>query len=277
MTDPKLIEHIKQAAGRMRKDMIELTYKGGANGAHIAPGLSITEIMATLYLGVMRDPAASDEVTGRDVFVLSKGHGALGYYTALHEVGIISREQLYTYEDNGGSFPGQPSKNRALGIDYSGGSLGLGLSYGIGVALCNRFKGSDGRVYVLMGDGECNEGTVWESVMFAAYQKVDNITAIVDCNGMQSDGNTCDILSYDIPAVWKAWGWHVIECDGHDVAALLSAFGQRRQDMPNVILAKTIKGCGVSFMENDKAWHHSRLTDAQRDEALVQLCEKAGE
>ena len=250
----------------MRRRILELAFGGAEHGAHIAPALSIVEIMAVLYLYAMKnDHASSDE------FVLSKGHGALAYYTALCEADCLSRDLLATYEENGGRLPGQPPKARDLGIPYAGGSLGLGLSFACGLSLSNRMLKKGGRVYVLLGDGELNEGTVWESAIFAGHQKLADLTAIVDRNSMQSDGPTEEVLKLDIPALWKSCGWHVIECDGHDVESLAAAFDSPAVDGPTAIVAETVKGKGVSFMERNNEWHHNRISSQQLDEALAEL------
>ena len=262
--------HLKQTALAMRRNIIRLALNGGANGVHIGPALSLVEIMACLYLEVLRrEPGVPP--TLRDKFVLSKGHGALAYYVALYEAGVISLETLNTYEKNGGDFPGQPVKNAAAGIDFSSGTLGLGLSYGAGLALGARMTNSDTRVYVVLGDGELNEGSVWESAMFAAHAKLTNLVAIVDRNGMQSDGCTSDVLAIDIEAMWRGFGWDVAVCDGHDVEQLLAALQTEPGAQPRVVVANTVKGKGVSFMEGNNEWHHNRLTTEQYNRALAEL------
>ncbi len=267
----KKVLKCKEAASAMRRNIIQLAYNGGNNGAHIAPGLSIVEIMAVLYLMVMNIDNKNMLDDQRDRFILSKGHGALGYYTALYEAGIISKDALYTFETNGGEFPGQPSKNFIRGIDYSGGSLGMGLSYGIGLALSAFKKNLKYQVYVLMGDGELNEGIVWEGAMLAAHLHLSNITAIIDRNGMQSDGSSSEILSIDVNKLWEAHGWEVVICDGHNVCSLYDAFSLKRDNRPRVIVANTVKGKGVSFMQHNKDWHHNKLTKEQFEMAINEL------
>jgi transketolase len=255
---------LKSIAVSMRRNILNLAYSAGNNGAHIAPALSIVEIMAVIYFCAMNR-------ANRDAFVLSKGHGALAYYVSLFEAGIITYEQLTTYEENGGNLPGQPSKLAAWGIDYSGGSLGMGLAYGCGLALSNIMRGKQNKVFVLMGDGELNEGTVWESAFFAAHNRLSNLVAVVDKNSMQSDGYTSDILKMDIESLWQSSGWNVVVCNGHDFAALKQAFAALSDEKPTVIVAETTKGKGVSFMENNKEWHHNRLSEKQLNEALREL------
>ena len=268
-TDDRILQ-LRQAALAMRRNILRLALNGGSNGVHVGPALSIVEIMACLYLDVLRrEPGVP--VTIRDKFVLSKGHGALGYYVALYEAGVISLESLNTYENNGGDFPGQPVKNVAAGIDFSSGTLGLGLAYGAGLALGARKTDRDTRVYVVLGDGELNEGSVWESAMFAVHAKLTNLVAIVDRNGMQSDGRTCDVLAIDIEAMWRGFGWEVAVCDGHDVEQVLAALQTEPNGKPRVVIANTIKGKGVSFMEGNNEWHHNRLTTEQFDRAIAEL------
>jgi transketolase len=261
---------LRQAAQAMRRNIIRLALHGGSNGVHIGPALSMVEIMACLFLDVLR--RNGDDTAGiRDKFILSKGHGALCYYVALYEAGIINLEKLDTYENNGGDLPGQPVKNKEIGIDFSSGTLGLGLAYGAGLALGARKQGADCRVYVVMGDGELNEGSVWESAMFAAHVGLTNLVAIIDRNGMQSDGCTKDVMAIDIEAMWRSFGWEVIACDGHDIAQLLAALVGETNGKPRVVVANTVKGKGVSFMEGNNEWHHNRLTMDQFNRAVAEL------
>ncbi|HZK60800.1 MAG TPA: transketolase [Anaerovoracaceae bacterium] len=265
------IKRCEIASLNMRKNIIHLAHQAGNNGSHLGPALSIVEIMAVLYLDILNIKPSNHTWESRDRFLLSKGHGGLGYYVAMYEAGVISKQELYTYEVNGGFFPGQPSKNLSLGIEYSGGSLGLGLSYGAGIAIAAKRKNESFRTFVLMGDGEINEGSVWESVMFAKHNKLSNLTAIIDKNSMQSDGPSKDIINIDIEAMWRGFGWEVITCDGHDIKQLMQALKQNNTDNPKVIIASTIKGKGISFMENSKEWHHNRLTDDLYQKAFKEL------
>ncbi|MFI3116194.1 MAG: transketolase [Clostridia bacterium] len=256
----------KDSAENMRKNLLELAYNTGNVGAHIGGSLSIIEILMVLHCDIMKfDKDNSDD------FILSKGHGGLGYYTALYECGKITKEQLFSFEENGGILPGQPSKNTDIGIVYSSGSLGMGLSFGIGRALSYKMDNKNNKVYVLMGDGECNEGSVWESVFYACANKLDNLVIIVDANGLQSDGNTQNILNMNLLEMFKANDLCVIEVDGHDCEQLISAFSSIHTEKPLLIYAHTIKGKGVSFMENNNEWHHSRITKEQYLDACSQI------
>ncbi|MDR3163240.1 MAG: transketolase [Helicobacteraceae bacterium] len=264
------------AAKEMRLDILRLAFGAGRRGAHIAPALSIADILAVLFLHVMKYPPSSGDKTNTlsnrgvlgDRFVLSKGHGGLAYYTAMFQAGLITKDQLDSFDKNGGDFPGQPFKSAENKIEYSSGTLGLGLSYGAGLALGARLRGLSGRIFVLLGDGECDEGAVWEAAMFAAHRRL-NLIAIVDQNGMQSDGASRVILDVDLEKAWKAFNWETIICDGHNTDALAKALD--RDGSPTVVLAQTIKGKGVSFMENNRRWHHSFLTEEEYENAVKEI------
>lgn len=247
----------------MRKDIVRLTYAAGKKGAHIGSSLSLVEILAVLF--------SESFDFGKDKFVLSKGHGGLGYYAALYGANQITKEQLDTFETNGGDFPGQPSRQIENGILYSSGSLGLGLSYAVGHAWSMKLHGMDGRVVAVLGDGELNEGSVWEAAMLAKQQNLSNLLAIVDWNQMQSDGESRRILALDLEKIWTAFGWNVVVCDGHSIKELRAAYAETEEEVPKVILARTIKGKGVSFMENNKNWHHNHLTEKQYKQAMEEL------
>ncbi len=259
----RLNKEINNSSKNIRQNITKLTYGRGRKGAHVAPALSMTEIIAVLFTEIMD--------FSKDVFILSKGHGGLAYYCGLKEAGIITQEQLETFDVDGGDFPGQPSKNLDLSIVFSSGSLGMGLSYAVGRALAFQKQKSDSKAYVLIGDGESNEGSIWESAMLASQLKLDNLVAIVDWNGMQSDGKSEEIIYMNMEQIWKAYGWNVVVCDGHNEEALFQALQTFKVDTPTVVLAKTVKGKGVSFMENDRAWHHGYLTDEQYEQAIKEV------
>ncbi|ONI45624.1 hypothetical protein AN642_01360 [Epulopiscium sp. SCG-B10WGA-EpuloA2] len=246
----------------MRRNLLELAYNIGNLGAHIGAGLSIIEILKVIYMDIKKD---------NDYFILSKGHAGIGYYTILHEVGLLTKEQLLSFGKDGSILSTHPSKNLEIGIECSTGSLGMGLSYGIGKALSAKIKNNNSKTYVLLGDGECNEGCVWEGAIYAGSQKLDNLTVIVDANNMQSDGQTKDILSYNLSDMWKACGWHIVDVDGHNCKDLQIAFRTKTNKQPLLIYANTIKGKGISFMEHNNNWHHSRLTKDQYQEAISEL------
>ncbi len=269
------LENIESMARRMRLTSLSLTLGVSPQGAHIGPALSIVEICAVLYGAVLRLDPKNPFWPERDRFLLSKGHGALALYTALAETGFLTAEELHAYETPDSLLSGQPAMCVEKGMEISSGSLGHGLSIGIGIALAGRKRQRGYNTYVLMGDGECNEGTVWEAAMAAAHFKLNNLVAIVDANGLQSDGCCTTILDMGShQAKWSSFGWETRCVDGHDVAALLEAFTAPRTqpDRPLAVIAATVKGKGVSFMENNNDWHNNRLTEAQYQAA----CEEIG-
>jgi transketolase len=270
------IAELKAMASRMRKAALSMTYKAGQLRAHIAPALSIIDICAVLYGKVMKIDASNPQWKQRDRFLLSKGHGSLGLYTALAEVGFLTPEELKLFELPEGILPVHPVMCVDKGIEISSGSLGLGLAVGIGISLAEKRSKAGYRTYVLMGDGECNEGSVWEAAMAAAHFKLDTLTAVIDFNGMQSDGPCNTVMNMNShESKWKSFGWETRCVDGHDVAALYEAFVSSRQEpeKPLAIIARTTKGKGVSFMENNNEWHHNMLTQKQYDAALLELAD----
>jgi transketolase len=240
-----------------------------AHVGHIGCSLSIADIIGVLYKDVIRVPDASDP--DRDRFVLSKGHAALALYAALALKGLIPAEQLDTFcADN--SLLGVHPEYVLPGVDFSTGSLGQGLSMGAGAAMAARLQGSSRQVYVVLSDGECNEGSVWEGVMFAAHHRLANLTAIIDLNGQQAFGYTKDVMDLnDMTGRWRAFGWDAVEVDGHDTEALRSAILDNRVDAPRAVIARTVFGKGVSFMERQIKWHYMPLTDAEYEQALAEV------
>lgn len=262
-------ETLHQMADEIRLDCLRMGLNTGANGAHFGGGLSLVEIMAVLYGHVMRIDPSRPRWEGRDRFVLSKGHGAMSYYAALKQVGFVTDDELMTFKGNNTFLYGHPSMNVDRGIEFSSGSLGLGLALGIGTALGLRLKGNtDPRVYVLLGDGECNEGSVWESAISASHFGLSNLTVVIDKNGLQYDGATENILNMgDLASKFESFGWSVQVVNGHDIGELLAAFDKQSQ-RPSAIVANTIKGKGVPYMENNPTWHHNRLSQKQFDEII---------
>ncbi|MGO5115125.1 transketolase [Candidatus Avoscillospira sp. LCP25S3_F1] len=274
-----MLEHsrkieLEQMAHRMRVATIELAHRAGKKGAHLGGALSAIEIMAALYGYAMNISYDNRMAPDRDRFLLSKGHGSLAYYTALFESGLISRETLECFEQNGGPLPGQPVRNLGLGIDTSSGSLGMGLSIGVGLAVAAKRQNRSNYVYVLLGDGECNEGAVWEAAMSAVHFSTERLIAIVDCNHMQSDGRCEDVFrTAPLERMWQGFGWETQIVNGHDISALCAALDRCREaQRPSVILAQTVKGKGVSFAENAKGWHHGILTDELYEQAMSEVC-----
>lgn len=270
---------IPQQANEMRKDIIRMITKAGSG--HPGGSLSSVDILAALYLGGVlkhdpRDPDSSD----RDYFIMSKGHAAPALYTVLAHAGYFLRDELLTLRQQGSRLQGHPDSNLLEGVEVSTGSLGQGLSIACGVAGGLKLDNKRNTVFSLLGDGECEEGQVWEAANFAAHQKLGNLIAIVDCNGLQIDGACCEVcVGGKLDAKFKAFGWNVLKVDGHDIGALveqLNALKARGGEKPHVVLAETVKGKGVSFMENQVGWHGKAPTEEQMKQALEELSLKGG-
>lgn len=268
----QLVEKCKTAALAMRKNIVQMTYRSGSIGAHIGGSLSMVEIMAVLYLAVLRYDLSNTLNDKRDRFILSKGHGAMTLYAALHQVGVLSDEELEGFKSNDTILGAHPSMNREKLIEFSSGSLGQGLSLGVGVCLgLERSKNYDSKVYVLLGDGECNEGSVWEAAMAASHYRLNHLVAIIDQNHLQYDGTTAEVMDMgSAESKWKSFGWDVITADGHSIEDLYDAF-RTEHERPLAIIANTIKGKGISFMENNALWHNNRLSEKQYEQALAEL------
>lgn len=267
------VEELRCHAGHMRRMALDLAYHCGTS-SHLGGGLSMMEILSVLYGAVMNTAQHAVPYEVQDKFILSKGHGVLGLYTALAEFGIITQEQLATFQQDGSDLIAHPVMNASLGIESSSGSLGQGISMGVGLALAAKKKGYAYQTFVLCGNGESNEGSVWEAAMSAVQFGLDNFTLILDNNHMQSDGASEEILDVSdrYAAMLRAVGFETIEVDGHDASALMEAFQRTREaEKPRAVVAHTIKGKGVSFMENDNDWHHNRLTEEQYQRAIAEL------
>ena len=264
-----LIETCKAAASKMRVDALQMTKNTGNTGAHIGGALSMIEIMAVLYNGVMKLDVKNPNWDDRDRFILSKGHGVMAQYVAMKSVGILSEKELLTFKHNDTRLYAHPSMNMDIGIEFSSGSLGQGLSLGVGTALALKRKGNEtSRVFVIVGDGESNEGQIWEAAMSAAHFNLDNLVVIIDKNKLQYDGITTAVLNMERMAdKWSAFGFETITVDGHSVEQLLTVFSMR-PSKPLAVIAETVKGKGVTFMENDASWHNNRLTDDQFKQAM---------
>lgn len=254
---------------QLRSRIVELAYRSGKNGSHLGGSLSAVEILKNLYLSGGNFNPLQDN---RDRLILSKGHAALALYCVLEAEGIISTEEADTFEQNGTTLFAHAKKDTDKGIEFSGGSLSLGASYAVGVALACKSKGFNNHIYVLLGDGECDEGLVWEAVMSAVNYHLDNLTFIVDCNGLQSDGYTKDIMDHSpLENKFKGFGCKVLSVDGHSDKDLQEAFKQKGNNSPFVIVAHTVKGKGVSFIENMQQWHHGVLSHQQYEQALEEI------
>jgi len=257
---------------RIRKHVLEMTTQAGSG--HPGGSLSCVDIIVALYFHIMQHDSKNPNWPDRDRFVLSKGHAAPTLYAALAEAGYIPIEELENFRKLGSPLQGHPDRNRVPGVENSSGSLGNGLAIANGMALASKIDERPYRVYVLLGDGECQEGLVWEAAMFAAHYKIDNLTAIVDRNGLQIDGPTEQVMSIEpLASKWKSFGWNVIEVDGHDILAIIEACeeAKRVRGRPTVIIAYLIKGRGVSFMEWVTSFHGKTLTEEQCKKALQEL------
>jgi transketolase len=275
MSNEKQLALIRQKAAAMRRDIIEMGYAAGDRGAHFGPALSSVEILASLYFGIMHHDPENPQSSTRDRFVQSKGHACLSYYSALVESGYITRDQMYTFKQDESFLAGHPSRNLSCGIEISSGSLGNGFSIACGMAKAAQLKKQDHTVFCLLGDGECNEGIVWEAAMNAAKNKLDNLVAIVDRNGVQLAGKTKDIMDFDIEGAWRTFGWEVVVLEaGNDVSSVYEALDRMKHmknGKPKVIIANTIKGKGISFMEDSLSWHARPMNTEQYEQAVRDL------
>ncbi|MDD5191029.1 MAG: transketolase [Dehalococcoidales bacterium] len=265
------VSELQKIALRLRREIVQMIFTAGSG--HPGGSLSSVEILTTLYFRVLRHNHTDPYWPDRDRFILSKGHVAPVLYATLAECGYLPIEELQTLRKLGSRLQGH-SEHSLPGVEMSAGSLGQGLSFGIGCALAARLDKKDYRTYVLLGDGECDEGQVWEAAMSAPHHKLDNLVAIVDKNGLQIDGFTKDVLNTEpLSDKFRAFGWHTIDIDGHDFNQLIDAFEHARtvKRQPVAIIAKTIKGKGVSFMENNVDFHGKAPNAAQLEIALKEL------
>ena len=265
-------KQLMATACKVRMGIIEGTY--GAKAGHPGGSLSATEAFTYLYFKEMNVDPKNPKWADRDRFVLSKGHTAPGLYAALAHKGFFPVEDLPTLRHIGSYLQGHPNMNETPGVDMSTGSLGQGISAAAGMALAAKYQGKTNRVYTLLGDGEIQEGQVWEACMFAAHYKLDNFCAIIDNNGLQIDGAVADVMSpYPIDEKLKAFGFEVTVVDGHDFEQLEAAFAQAKatKGKPFAIIMKTVKGKGVSFMENNAGWHGKAPNDEEYAQAMAEL------
>jgi len=263
------LDQLIARARELRATTVRMAH--GAHSPHIGSALSCVDLLVALYFHAMRiDPPRDDE----DRFILSKGHGCMSYYATLAARGYFPASLLATYAQDGSKLPEHPSPGSVAGIAVGTGSLGHGLSVGTGAALARSMDGRPGRTFVLLSDGECNEGSVWEAAMFAAGRRLDSLIAIVDYNKLQATGRSNEITALaPLAEKWRAFGWCVREIDGHDMAEIVHAldavpFGA---GCPSAIVAHTIKGKGVSFMEDDLEWHYRPPNDAELERALADI------
>ena len=274
MKNLDLIE-IENLAKNMRRSIIETGFIAGKNAAHFGGSLSAVEILACLYGGIMDVDSKNPAKTPRDIFIMSKGHGVLALAVALAHTGFFNVDKLKTFETDESDLSGHIIMNTNIGMEFSSGSLGMGISQAVGVALGYRKKKIDNKIFVLTGDGELDEGSNWEAIMSAAHFKLDNLMVIVDKNLIQADGTTDKIMNLgDLEKKFLSFGFDVRNIDGHDISAIcknISELLANKNNLPKVLIANTIKGKGISFMENTVDWHHTALNQKLYEQALQEL------
>jgi transketolase len=265
------IKELEQKAKQIRRLIIQMLAKAGSG--HPGGSLSSADLITVLYFSVLRYDPKNPAWPDRDRFHMSKGHCCPLWYAALAEAGYFPKDKLWTLRQLGSVLQGHPDR-RTPGIEVASGSLGQGLSVALGMSLAAKMDKKDYRIYVLLGDGEIQEGNIWEAAMASSHYKCDNLCAMLDYNGFQIDGKICEIMALEpLAAKWQAFGWHVIEIDGHDIKEILSAYQEAKtfKDRPSIIIAHTIKGKGVSFMENVVDFHGRAPTKEEAERALKEL------
>ncbi len=262
----------REIAKRIRKRTIELIHR--TKSPHIGPSLSIVEILTALYFGRLNVSPDEPMNPDRDRFILSKGHACPSFYITLEERGFLSKEDIKGFGVNDGVLEHHPSLNVEKGVEVTSGSLGHGLALAAGMGIAAKHDKKSYTIFVLMGDGEMNEGSVWESIMFTAHHRLDNVTAVIDHNKMQALGKTRDVINLEpLSAKLSSFGWNVIEIDGHDFEDIYGGFEQaeREKNKPSAIIAHTVKGKGVKFMENELLWHYRPPDDEELKKAMDEL------
>lgn len=265
-------ENLSKVANDIRIDIVKQVYFAGSG--HPGGSLSAADIVTALYFEEMNIDPKNPKMAGRDKFILSKGHAAPVQYAALAEKGFFPKEELWSLRKLGAMLQGHPDMKKVPGVEMSTGSLGQGISATVGMAMANQMDGDAGRVYTLLGDGELQEGLVWEAAMSAGHYKLDNLTAIVDWNGLQIDGNNDDVMTVSpIDKKFESFGWHVISIDGHNFKEIFKAFEEAKQckGKPTVIIAKTVKGSGVSFMAGNAGWHGKAPSEEEAKQAVSEM------
>ncbi len=264
------IKYLEEFSKSIKKIILDMSLEAGASSAHFGGALSISDIISVLFGDTMK---FSNKTNNYDRFILSKGHACLAYYAALHKIGKISSDEIKTFEKDNSNLAGHPVKNLDLGIDFSNGSLGMGLSIGIGLAISYKKKNNTSKIYIILGDGECNEGSVWEAAMSAPKFKLDNIIVIIDKNNFQQTGSNNEIMDLrNIKDKWLSFGWDVDTINGHSISEIKKYFDNIKMNQkPKALIANTIKGKGFSFSENNNDWHHSIMTKSIYEKALKEI------
>ena len=268
------ISIIKRFSNNLRIKILTMALNAGASSAHIGGALSIVDIISVLFSYKMKlNLKKNENYNERDRFILSKGHACLAYYAAMNEIGQISDEEIKTFEKDNSNLAGHPVKNKNLGIDFSNGSLGMGLSLGIGVAIASSKKKNPCEIYVILGDGECNEGSVWEAVMAAPKFNLEKLNVIIDRNNYQQTGANKEILDLgNLSDKFFNFGWDTHQVDGHNLKEIIGYFNNKKLNKkPKMLIANTIKGKGFSFSEDNNNWHHSIITKKIYETAIEEI------
>ena len=272
-----LVRDLEKRAVEIRKRTVEIIFN--ASGGHIGGSLSSVDILVALHFGIMNIDPKNPNMKGRDRFIMSKGHSVEGYYATLENKGFISTEMLDTYGQFNSPLAGHPTR-KTPGIELNSGALGHGLSVGVGLALAAKRSGESYRTYVLMGDGEHGEGSIMEAAASAGHYKLNNLVAIIDRNTLQISGRTEDVMKVDdLEGKYIACGWSVVHCDGHNIGELLQCFREieKQTEKPTFVIAHTVKGKGVSFIEDKAVWHHKTPTEEQLNIAFSELNQRMEE
>lgn len=261
--------NLEDIAREVRQAILDIACRSGS--AHVGSSLSCVDLLVSLYFGKMKiDPK---DWKNRDIFVLSKGHAAMALYCTLWRKGLMSRKTLDGYMQDGGTLPAHLDRFTSKGIEVSSGSLGHGFNIALGMAHSLKLQGTKRQVFAVIGDGESEEGSIWEGALFAPSYGLDNFTVLIDHNNLQGYGRPTNLCNYEpIVDKWKSFGWHVSRVDGHDHKALAKALGARTKGKPKAIVCDTVKGKGVPFMEDEMKWHYYIVTDELRKEAMNALC-----
>lgn len=268
----KLTQDLKQLANKLRKQSLLMTHR--AKSSHIGSNFSMAELLAVLYGAVLNIKPEEPEWKDRDRFILSKGHACAAFFAVLAEKGFFPKEWLEDFYLNGSHLAGHATHKGIPGVEVSTGALGHGLSIAAGMALAAKRDKKKHRIFTLISDGECDEGSVWEAILFAPHHKLDNLIAIVDYNKIQSLGHVKEVLDLEpFAEKWRAFGWHVIEVDGHNIEQLLETLATfpKEKGRPTCVIAHTVKGKGVSFMEDKLLWHYRTAAGQEYEEALKEL------
>lgn len=263
---------LQNRCNQYRNDLIDLLYE--IQTGHPGGSLSLTEILTTLYFEKMNVDPKNPRMEGRDRLILSKGHAAPMLYLVLADLGFFPKEELKSLRQIGTNLQGHPCAHKTCGVELSTGPLGLGLGAGLGMTLSDRLDGKDSYTYVILGDGELQEGAIWEAALAANKYKTDHLIAILDNNGVQLDGSVEEIMPMgDLHTKWSSFGWNVIHCDGHNISSISDAVDEAKKNKgrPTIIIAKTVKGKGVSFMEGQNTWHGKAINDEEYKAAKVEL------